>query len=112
MVGNVDFEVYQDQFRRIDGLLVKSGLERALVEKRLAAWFETGERVGLKVQLRYQQTRIQALPCGIAPQLTDREYRKFTRRSAECAVLQKFCRTVQMDPGECAELALDETTGH
>ena len=91
VIGNVDYAEYRAQLELIDGFLVKSGLEQRFVETRLEAWLETGARVGVKAQLRYQQMCLQALRCGIARQLTDREYRKFTRRVVESAVLQRFC---------------------
>jgi len=97
VIGNVDYAEYRAQLELIDGFLVKSGIEQRFVETRLEAWLETGERVGVKAQLRYQQMCLQALRCGIARQLTDREYRKFTRRVAESAVLQRFCRVEQFE---------------
>ena len=97
VVGNVDFLEYQEQLASINELLVKSGIEQKFVEKRLETWMQQCGRVGLKAQVRYQGMCIQALRCGIARQLTDREYRKFTRRMAESAVLQRFCRVGRLE---------------
>lgn len=97
VVGNVDYEEYVGQLERIGALLVTSGIEQQFVERQLEAWRRTGQRVGVRGQLRYQLTCSQALRCGIARQLTDREYRRFTRRLAESAVLQKFCRLDRVD---------------
>lgn len=97
VIGNVDYAEYRAQFEWIDELLVTSGIERQFVEARLAEWVQRGERVGMKAQLQYQKTCIQALRCTIARQLTEREYRKFTRRLAESALLQKFCRVERIE---------------
>lgn len=97
VIGNVDYREYVAQFELIDELLATSGIERRFVEARLAEWVRTGERVGLKAQLLYQKTCSQALRCNIARQLTEREYRKFTRRLAESALLQKFCRVERIE---------------
>ena len=97
VIGNVDYQEYRAQLECIDGLLVTSGIERRFVETRLEVWLETGERVGVRAQLRYQSLCSQALRCGIARQLTEREYRKFTRRLAESAVLQRFCRLERVE---------------
>jgi hypothetical protein len=97
VVGNVDYQKYRAQMEGIDKLLVKSGLERRFIETQLAAWIQTGGRRGSKAQRRFQQMCSQALRCNIARQLTEREYRKFTRRLAESALLQKFCRVDRLD---------------
>lgn len=78
--GNADYREYAGQLEQIDGLLVQSGIEDSFVEARLAAWEQTGERIGTKARLRYQAMCVQALRVGIARQLTEREYRKFAMR--------------------------------
>jgi len=97
VIGNVDYLEYQKQLEWIDELLVKSGIERQFVETRLAGWVERGGRVGVKAQQRYQEMCSTALRCGIARQVTEREYRRFTRHVAESALLQKFCRIERLD---------------
>jgi len=97
VLGNVDYLEYRKQLEWIDELLVKSGIERQYVETRLAAWVEHGGRVGVKAQQRYQEMCRTALRCGIARQLTEREYRRFTRHLAESALLQKFCQIERLD---------------
>jgi len=90
--GNADYREYAGQLDQIAGLLVRSGIEARFVEVRLAAWEQTGERLGTKARLRYQTMCVQALRVGIARQLTEREYRKFAMRMAESFVLQRFCQ--------------------
>lgn len=97
VIGNVDYLEYQKQLEWIDELLVRSGIEREFIETRLAAWVEHGGRIGVKAQQAYQEMCSTALRCGIARQLTEREYRVFTRHLAESALLQKFCRIEQLD---------------
>ncbi len=97
VIGNVDYLAYREQMELIDELLVRSGVETQFVERRLAAWIKTGGRVKMNAQLRYQETCITALRCGIARQLTEREYRKFTRLIAESPLLQWFCRIARLD---------------
>ena len=90
--GNADYAEYRAQMEQIDELLIRSGVERRFVEQRLEEWKRAGGRVGLKAQLRHQKLCSQALRCGIARQLTEREYRGFARRIAESPLLQRFCR--------------------
>lgn len=95
--GNVDYREYAGQLEEIDRLLIRSGLEARFVEAQLDIWEQGAKRGGTKARLRYQEMCIQALRIGIARQLTEREYRKFARRLAESAVLQRFCRVEQVD---------------
>lgn len=97
VIGNVDYHEYREQLELIDVLLVTSGVERRFVEGRLQAWAREGRRIGAKAQARYQRMCSEALRCGIARSLTEREYRKFTRRLAESALLQKFCRIERLE---------------
>ena len=94
--GNADYKEYRTQLEQIDVLLIRSGMETRFVERCLEDWKRTGQRIGTSARLRYQQLCIQALRCNIARHLTEREYRKFARRLAESAVLQKFCRVEQL----------------
>ena len=94
--GNADYKEYRGQLEQIDVLLIQSGMETRFVERCLEDWMRTGQRIGTRARLRYQKLCIQALRCNIARQLTEREYRKFARRLAESAVLQKFCRVEQL----------------
>jgi hypothetical protein len=96
-MGNVDYAEYVGQLEQIDRLLVASGVEERFIAGRLDAWKQGRKRVGVKAQQRYQALCRQALRCQIARQLTDREYRSFSRRLAESAVLQKFCGIERLD---------------
>ena len=44
VIGNVDYAEYRAQLESIDGLLVKSGIERRFVEAQLDAWLLPDEQ--------------------------------------------------------------------
>lgn len=99
VVGNVDYRNFMEQLERIDELLRISGVERLFVERRVTAWLAAnGKRtVSAKAQRRYQRQCAQALRCNIARQLTEKEYRRFSRRMAESFLLQRFCRIDRLE---------------
>ena len=108
VVGNVDYLMFQKRLERLDELLRLSGLEEAYVEQRLSAWREEGRKLATtegrayqepsgKAQARYQKMCRQALRCNLARQLTEKEYRKFSRRVAESPLLQWFCRIERVE---------------
>lgn len=102
VVGNADYRMLRERLERIDAMLKRSGLEDQYVEKRLAASRSEAEQVAkgkgctyqppsVQEQARLQKIFRQALRCNIARQLTEKEYRKFSRRLADSALLQWFC---------------------
>ena len=108
VVGNVDYRMMEARLVRMDELLELSGLEDSYVENLLRAWQEEGrsaaQREGRsykppsrKEQGRYQKLCRQALRCNLARQLTEKEYRKFSRRLAESHLLQWFCRVDRVE---------------
>lgn len=108
VIGNVDYQEFQGRLERIDELLRASGVEQEFVAQgikayeakaRAAAKRERREYKGLSVrcQARIQQMYRQALRCNVARQLTEREYRRFSRRLADSPLLQWFCGIGRVD---------------
>jgi hypothetical protein len=108
VVGNADYLAFEMCLIRIAEFLRLSGLEDVYVEKCVAAWLKeardaAGEegrcfhQPSVKAMARYQRICRQALRCNIARQLTEKEYRKFSRRLAEGVLLQWFCLIDRMD---------------
>ena len=99
VVGNVDYRYFLEQLERIDELLRISGVERAFVARRVAAWLASAGRrtVSAKAQRRYQRQCELALRCNLARGLTEKEYRRFSRRLAESPLLQRFCRIDRLE---------------
>lgn len=106
--GNVDYHEFEMMLVGIARLLQVSGLEDVCVEKCVARWFEemreAAEKKGesfrvpsQKAKARYQIMSRQALRCNIARQLTEKPYRKFSRRLAEGELLQWFCLVDRLD---------------
>jgi len=108
VIGNVDYQEFQGRLERIDELLRASGVEQEFVAQgikayeekaRTAATREGREYKGLsdRSQARIQQMYRQALRCNVARQLTEREYRRFSRRLADSPLLQWFCGIGRVD---------------
>jgi len=104
----VDYQEFQGRLERIDELLRASGVEQEFVAQgikayeekaRTAATREGREYKGLsdRSQARIQQMYRQALRCNVARQLTEREYRRFSRRLADSPLLQWFCGIGRVD---------------
>ena len=102
VVGNVEYRQHEARLMRIDELLRQSGLEEAYVEKGVAQWRQRGRAAAqqagkvfrepsAKATARYVRMGRQALRCNVARQLTEKEYRPFSLRLAEGALLQWFC---------------------
>ena len=106
--GNVDYLIFEARLIEASNLLQNSGLEDAYVDKCISAWLSEIRRAAekknqcfrmpsQKEQARYQFMCRQALRCNIARQLTEKEYRRFSRRLAESALLQWFCLADRVD---------------
>jgi hypothetical protein len=102
VIGNVDYTEFLQRLERIDELLRESGLEREWVERRLEEYEQGGRErarregrkykaMSWKQEARQARRFRQALRCNIARQLTEKEFRRFSRRLAESALLQWFC---------------------
>jgi hypothetical protein len=106
--GNADYLIFEGNFIEIDRLLNHCGLEDAYIEKCMTVWLSELRAASdkenrrfrepsQKEKARYQRICRQALRCNIARQLTEKEYRKFSRRLAEGALLQWFCLIDKVD---------------
>jgi IS5 family transposase len=106
--GNADYQELEAQLRRMDDLLRRSGMEERYVEMGMGVWEQEGRETAAregrtfrlptaKVQAGQRRRLRQALRCNVARQLTEKEYRKFTRRLAEGALLQWFCRIDRLE---------------
>ncbi|MDA1044982.1 MAG: hypothetical protein O3C57_07145, partial [Verrucomicrobia bacterium] len=108
IVGNADYADFEHRLKRIDEVLVRSGLERNWVARGLERWEQAGRdaardkgtpyRVPKAKALRRQQGVMrQALRCTLARHLTEKEYRGFSRRLAESELLRWFCGIARID---------------
>ena len=108
VIGNVDYEEFLWRLTETDRLLRTSGLENDFVRRCLVRWEEEGRREAekrgeryrepsIKEVMRWQKIYRQALRCNLARLLTEKEYRRFTRRLAESALLQWFCRIERLE---------------
>jgi hypothetical protein len=108
VMGNAEYERFEWQLNFIDELLVESGLERRAVEVGLVRWEEEVRREAVKagreyrvptaiVLARWQRMLRQALRCNLARYWTERPYRRFSRRLAESALWQTFCRIDRLE---------------
>ena len=108
VIGNVDYEEFLRRLVETDRLLRTSGLENDFVRRGLIRREEESRREAEKRGDRYrkpgfqdivrgQKIYRQALRCNLARFWTEKEYRRFTRRLAESALLQWFCRIERLD---------------
>ena len=108
VVGNADYRQYEERLLRMDELLQQSGLAAACVERCVTQWLQharelavrAGERFrepSAKQMARYEQMCRQALRCNLARQWLGKEYRTFSLRLAESALLQWFCQVARLE---------------
>lgn len=108
VLGNVDYQEFRGRLEELDRLLKRSGLENEFVERGLIRQEEEGRReaqekkqeyrvAGWKEMVRGQKMFRQALRCNVARWLTEKEYRRFSRRLAESELLQWFCQVDRID---------------
>ena len=108
VVGNADYQQYEERLLRMDELLRQSGLVAAFVERGTAQWIRqlktqaahAGKRFrepSAKQLARYQRICRQALRCNLARQWMGKEYRAFSLRLAESAPLQWFCQVDRLE---------------
>ena len=97
--GNVDYQRFEAELKRMDQILELSGVEQLFVEQSLELWLaRSSDRVpGAKEQRKYQQCSAQALRCLVLQQLLGEGLRGMSRRLAECALFQWFCRVDRLE---------------
>jgi hypothetical protein len=108
VLGNVDYQEFRGRLEELNGLLSESGLEQEFVERGLRRQEEEGRReaqeqkrayraLGWRDRVRAQRMLRQALRCNVARWLTEKEYRRFSRRLADSELLQWFCEVDRIE---------------
>ena len=90
VLGNVDYQEFEFQLRRMDQLLIASGVEQSFVEQCLAR-FDQQFPATTKARVRHQRHSYRALRCNVLRGLLGEEYRGMSRRLAECPLFRWFC---------------------
>lgn len=96
IIGNIDYQNFKELLIQIDDILVKSKIESDFIEAQLLKKNECTQQK-IKSQERFQKRCRAALRCNIARFLTEKEFRKFSRRLADSPLLQWFCLIDKMD---------------
>jgi hypothetical protein len=96
VLGNVDYNEFQNQLRRIDELLHAGGVEKNFVAQCLRRYDQQFPGAKIKVRLRHQQHSSRALRCNILKGLLGEDYRAMSRRLAECPLFRWFCGMEEM----------------
>lgn len=102
VTGNVDYKIFRQTLARITELIKLSKIDRKVMVEAVRVSQEEynlsrqaeGKRpkpLTNKEKLRIQQRARRALRCGIARHLTGDDYREFSCRLADSALLQNFC---------------------
>ena len=91
VLGNVDYQDFEQQLRRIDQLLRWSGVEKSFVEQSLARYDQQFPAAKTKARQGHQQHCHRALRCTVLKGLLGEDYRGLSRRLAECPLFRWFC---------------------
>jgi hypothetical protein len=108
VIGNVDYLEFKKTLKRIDGILILTGIEERYVEGRLdeydkeqAEKAEKNKRPARKLTgknlERFVKHSVQALRCQLARELTGEGFRPFSCRLADSPLFQWFCRIDRFD---------------
>ena len=101
VVGNRDYAQREALLRRMDALLISSGIEAGFLASVVQQAID--ESIPLRAPLtdrrreRVQEYARQSLRCTVARILSNESHRKFSCHLAESPLLQWFCRTADMD---------------
>lgn len=100
--GNVDYQKFEKLLRRIDELLLKSGVERNFVARSVERYRGQATKDGIELRdghvKRHQQNALRALRCTVLVCLLGESYRGMSRRLAECPLYRWFCHVENMGP--------------
>lgn len=96
VLGNVDYQEFEFQLRRMDHLLLASGVEQSFVEQCLASFDTQFPAATTKARLRHQRHSYRALRCNVLRGLLGENYRGMSRRLAECPLFRWFCGLEQL----------------
>ena len=91
VLGNVDYQAFEFQLRRMDQLLIGSGVEKSFVEQCLARYDTQCPVATIKSRVRHQQHSYRALRCNVLRGWLGEDYRGMSRRLAECPLFRWFC---------------------
>lgn len=91
VLGNVDYRDFERQLRRIDQLLLASGVETNFVEQSLARYDQQFPAAKTKARQRHQAHSYRALRCNVLRGLLGEDFRAMSRRLAECPLFRWFC---------------------
>jgi hypothetical protein len=91
VLGNVDYREFEFQLRRVDQLLIASGVEKSFVEQSLARYDRQFPAATTKARARHQRHSYRALRCNVLRGLLGEDYRGMSRRLAECPLFRWFC---------------------
>jgi hypothetical protein len=89
--GDVDYQDFEQQLRRIDQLLLWSGVEKSFVEQSLVRYDQQFPAAKTKARQGQQQHSYRALRCTVLRGLLGEDYRGLSRRLAEGALFRWFC---------------------
>ena len=100
VIGNVDYQHFEELLRRIDELLILSGMEDQFVCLSVEDFehhsCETGALPTVEAVLKHQKRSRQALRCMVLKELLNCSYRVLSRRLAECALFRVFCQIEEL----------------
>ena len=95
VTGNVDYQKLQAQLTSIDDILIRSGLERAFIQKSVDYYEESSKADGVKLKnwqiKRRQESSILALRCMILKSLLGETCRGMSIQLAHSPLYQWFC---------------------
>lgn len=99
IVGNVDYQRFEEQLKRMDEILRLSGAEALFVKLSLEQW-EAQASTGPPndgQRWKHQEHSSRALRCIVLQGILGEGFRGMSRRLAECPLFQWFCGLDQLD---------------
>ena len=91
VLGNADYQDFEQRLRRMDQLLIASGVEKSFVEQSLTRYDQQFPAAKTKARARHQRHSYRALRCNVLKGLLGEDYRGMSRRLAECPLFRWFC---------------------
>ena len=91
VLGNGDYQDFEERLHRIDQLLIASGVEKSFVEQSLVRYDRQFPAAKTKSRARQQRHSYRALRCTVLRGLLGEDYRGMSRRLAECPLFRWFC---------------------
>lgn len=98
IVGNFDYREFEALLKRVDQLLLASGVERLFIERSLEhTQLEKGGALTPRDSHHAVKHAIRALRCTLLKMFLNEDYRGLSRRLAECPLFQWFCNLDELD---------------